>query len=385
MALWVLTDNYIISKVAKALNIAMKGRLIYMLDNTQKTLQKAISFTVPCYNSADYMDNCIQSLIDLNSGDDDIEIIIVDDGSNEDNTLEKALYWEKKYPTTVRVIHQENGGPGQAVNTGLKNAKGLYFKVVDSDDYLDKQGSVPILEYIRRQAMRIDDGSQATDMIIGNYVYNKAKTNKITPINYTDALPENREFTWNDIKRFKIGEYLFMHSIIYRTQLLHDISLELPKHTFYVDSIVACYPLPYVKSAYYINTNMYMYNIGREDQSVNEEVIVSRVDQVLRVAKIVIDTMDIKKLKTMPKLEQYYYHQLAQMMSVCTVILRMINTEEAKAKLKDIWNHLKKTDKHVYFAVFRSPLCCGTNIPGELGRAVCLGGYKAAKKLIPFT
>ena len=172
MALWVLTDNYIISKVAKALNIAMKGRLIYMLDNTQKPLQKVISFTVPCYNSADYMDNCIQSLIDLNSGYDDIEIIIVDDGSDEDNTLEKALCWEKKYPTTVRVIHQENGGPGQAVNTGLKNAEGLYFKVVDSDDYLDKQGSAPILEYIRRQAKRVDDGAQATDMVIGNYVYN---------------------------------------------------------------------------------------------------------------------------------------------------------------------------------------------------------------------
>ena len=93
----------------------------------------------------------------------------------------------------------------------------------------------------------------------------------------------------------------------------------------------------------------------------------------------------VEKLKTMPKLEQYYYHQIAQMMSVCTVILRMINTAEAKAKLKDIWDYLKKTDKHVYFAVFRSPLCCGTNIPGELGRAVCLGGYKAAKKLIPFT
>lgn len=153
----------------------MKGRLINMLDNTQKSLQKTISFTVPCYNSAAYMDNCIQSLIDLNSEYDDIEIIIVDDGSDEDNTLEKALYWGKKYPTTVRVIHQENGGHGQAVNTGLMNAKGLYFKVVDSDDYLDRQGSAPIMDYIRCQAKKVDSSTQATDMVIGNYVYNKVK------------------------------------------------------------------------------------------------------------------------------------------------------------------------------------------------------------------
>ena len=331
------------------------------------------------------MDNCIQSLVDLNSEDDDIEIIIVDDGSQKDNTLEKALDWGKKYPAIIRVIHQENSGHGGAVNTGLINAEGLYFKVVDSDDHLDKQGSAPILDYIRQQAKKAVGGGQATDLVIGNYVYNKAKKNKLVPINYTDALPENKVFTWNDIKRFKMGEYLFMHSVIYRTQLLRDIHLELPKHTFYVDSIVVSYPLPYVKSAYYINTNMYMYYIGREDQSVNEEVIKGRIDQQLRVTKMIIDAVDVKKLKTMPKLEKYIYHYVAQLMSVCTVALRLINTSEANTKRKDIWDYLKQHDKRMYHAVFRSPMCCGTSIPGKLGRAICIGGYKAAKILIPFT
>ena len=64
-----------------------------------------------------------------------------------------------------------------------------------------------------------------------------------------------------------------MHSAIYRTQLLRDIKLELPKHTFYVDNIFVYVPLPYVRTMYYINSDMYMYFIGREDQSVNEEVM----------------------------------------------------------------------------------------------------------------
>lgn len=91
----------------------------------------------------------------------------------------------------IRAIHQENGGHGQAVNTGLKNAKGLYFKVVDSDDWLDVDGTKPIMDYIRKQVKYED---KATDLVIGNYVYNKVHENSLTPINYVDALPEGREF-----------------------------------------------------------------------------------------------------------------------------------------------------------------------------------------------
>lgn len=356
-----------------------------MISDAQTGAKKAISFVVPCYNSALYMDNCIRSLMDLNSGYDDIEIIIIDDGSDKDNTWEKAQDWEKRYPTIVRAIHQENRGHGGAVNTGLKNAEGLYFKVVDSDDHLDKKGTAPVMDYIRRQAGIASGVDQATDLVIGNYVYNNVRRHKFTPIYYTDALPVNREFTWNDIRNFKMGEYLFMHSVIYRTQLLRDIHLELPEHTFYVDSIVVFIPLPYVRSMYYINTDMYMYYIGREDQSVNEEVIKRRIDQQLSVTKSVIDSVDVEKLKSMPKLEKYSYHYLAQMMSVCTVALRMINTPEAEAKRKDIWDYLKQHDEGMYHAVFRSPLCWETNVPGKFGRFLCLTGYKIAKSHIPFT
>ena len=80
---------------------------------------KLLSFAIPCYNSAEYMEKCIKSCL---AGGDDIEVIIVDDGSTKDNTLEIAKKYEEQYPGIVKAVHQENGGHGQAVNTGLANA-----------------------------------------------------------------------------------------------------------------------------------------------------------------------------------------------------------------------------------------------------------------------
>ena len=95
---------------------------------------KLLTIAIPCYNSAAYMERCIESLL---PGGEEVEILIVDDGSQKDNTAEIADQYEKNYPGICRAIHQENGGHGEAVNTGLRNAQGIFFKVVDSDDWVN--------------------------------------------------------------------------------------------------------------------------------------------------------------------------------------------------------------------------------------------------------
>ncbi|MBQ3119712.1 MAG: glycosyltransferase family 2 protein, partial [Peptococcaceae bacterium] len=95
--------------------------------------QKVLSIAIPSYNSEAYMANCIESLL---IGGDDVEILIVNDGS-KDGTAQIADAYAAKYPNIIRAVHQENGGHGEAVNAGLRNATGRYFKVVDSDDWVD--------------------------------------------------------------------------------------------------------------------------------------------------------------------------------------------------------------------------------------------------------
>ena len=102
---------------------------------------KILSIAVPCYNSQEYMRKCIDSLLE---GGEDVEILVVDDGSS-DETAQIADEYAEKYPTIVKAIHQENGGHGEAVNTGIRNASGIYFKVVDSDDWVQKEAYLEIL------------------------------------------------------------------------------------------------------------------------------------------------------------------------------------------------------------------------------------------------
>ena len=104
---------------------------------------KLLSIAIPCYNSEAYMENCIKSLL---PGGDEVEILVIDDGS-KDRTAEIADEYQEKYPGIVRAIHQPNLGHGGAVNTGIHHAQGLYFQVVDSDDWVHEEtvrhGGIP--------------------------------------------------------------------------------------------------------------------------------------------------------------------------------------------------------------------------------------------------
>ncbi len=268
-------------------------------------------------------------------GGEDVEILIINDGSVDD-TGKIADELEQEYPGIIRVIHQENGGHGEAVNAGIRNAKGLYYKVLDSDDWLDREALVKVLEKLRSF---IREG-QLVDMFLANYVYEKPSVHKHKAIRYEGVFPQEKVFGWNDIKKFKISQNILMHSVIYRTQMLLDCGLELPKHTFYVDNIFVYTPLPYVKTMYYMDVDLYRYFIGRDDQSVNEKVMMGRIDQQIKVNKLMIDAHDLNKIKN-KKLRDYMVKYLAMMMTVSSVFLIKEGSEESLEKRTEVSEKLQ--------------------------------------------
>ena len=337
---------------------------------------KLLSFAIPCYNSAAYMEKCIKSCL---AGGDDVEIIIVDDGSTKDDTLKIAKEYEAKYPNIVKAVHQENGGHGQAVNTGLTNATGMFFKVVDSDDWVDVKSYKKILTKLK-SFVEEDD---LPDMLIANYVYEKVGAKRKKVIHYENALPVDRMFGWNEMGHFKVDQYILMHSVIYRTQLIKEFGLKLPEHTFYVDNIFVFEPLPVVQKMYYMNVNFYRYFIGREDQSVNETVMISRIDQQLRVTRRLIDSY-LGNKPVNERCRKYMVTYLRIMMEVSSIFLIISGTDENLVKKKELWKYVKDSDSKLYKELRYIILGNTVNLPGKVGRGISNTGYKVMNKLIGF-
>ncbi|MCD7862266.1 MAG: glycosyltransferase [Lachnospiraceae bacterium] len=334
--------------------------------------RKILSVAIPSYNSAAYMEHCIQTLL---SAGERIEILIVDDGS-KDETGAIADRYEKEYPSIVKAIHQENGGHGEGVNTGIKNATGLFYKVVDSDDWVDEQVLAEVMD-------RLEELGERVDMFVTNFLYDKVGVAHKKTMEYSKYMPTGKVFTWEEMKPFPVGKYLLMHAIIYRTEVLRQSGMVLPKHTFYVDNIFVFDPFPYVKHIYYLDKVLYHYYIGREDQSVNEKVMISRLDQQMRVNRLMAQSY-LKSAPADGPLQKYMFNYLSIITTISSVLAIKSGTEENLAKKKQLWEDIREMDAGLYLKLRHTILGVGMNLPGKAGRKIAVWGYKISQKIYDF-
>lgn len=344
---------------------------------------KYITFAVPCYNSQSYMRRCVDSLL---SGGREVEIILINDGSS-DGTAAIADEYQLRYPDIVKAVHKKNGGHGSGVNKGLELAEGLYYKVVDSDDWLDQDACQKLLDRIKAlyKNMQEESGKDMPDLFVCNYVYDHLEEGTKRTMDYRNIFPQDRLCTWDDIGRFRPSQYLIMHSLMFRTQILRKSGVKLPEHTFYVDNLFSYQPLPFVRSIYYMDIDLYHYYLGRDDQSVNEKVLMKRIDQQIRVTELVARSVDLDQVKERyPKLAAYMTRNISIMLSISSIHLLLIKTAEAQKKRKDMWDRIKEYDTGLYYRLRYSTLSGLTYLPGRLGGKLTVGGYRFARKIYQF-
>ena len=294
---------------------------------------------------------------------DDIEVIIVNDGSTDD-TGKIADEYQTKYPTIVKAIQKENGGHGSGVMAGLRNASSLFYKVVDSDDWVETSDVITMIDLIKKHLSENVD----IDLYITNYVYEHAADNSQFSMNYRKYLPIDTVFSWNDIKRIGLETVFLMHSLMYRTEKLRESGINLPNHTFYVDDIYAYVPLPFMKNLYYHDLDFYHYFIGRADQSINYDTMCKRYEQQMRVFKIMFESNSLEHLKTFPKHLYQYMWQFLMIIGAVT-FMTIIGTKEDKETRKKVFKdfqvELKSIDKKLFNKLrYRSLLIIAFIIPG---------------------
>lgn len=331
---------------------------------------KLLTVTVPCYNSQDYMEACLDSLL---KGGERLEIIIIDDGS-KDATGAIADRYARQYPTVVRVIHQENGGHGEGINQGLAHATGKYFKVVDSDDTLSDD-LVPFLD-----ALEHCDA----DLFVTNYYYVHSDGKGDRSINYSNVLPQDRVFTWAETKPFQIHQLLTIHSCTFRTEAMRKWECSLPKHIFYEDNLMVCQTLPYIQKLYYMNADLYRYWIGRPDQSVQKNVMMKRYTHQLTVAQRCFEAVKLDGI-TDKRLKKYLKHELFMMFGIGILYTHLHKSREADAQLEKMWEgcaqHDEKWARHFRS---RTPLAL-IGLPGPVGWWLSGVVYWFAYRVVRFT
>lgn len=253
--------------------------ILFKRKNTIKTMKKKIlTISVAAYNMESYLNRCVDSILipDLIS---DIEVIIVNDGST-DNTLEIACHYQELYPDVVKIINKQNGGYGSATNSAMEAASGLYFKVLDADDWFDKSALIYFIYFLK---------TSNSDLIITHYskeieVKKASYPIRLKGIEY-EKIYNFREFCILDV----IGEPRFaMHTMTYKTDILQSNNIKVSE-CYYSDVDYSVYPLTYVKSLVFIDIVLYKYSIGREGQSVSSSGLIKHFDDHLFVCKKLVD------------------------------------------------------------------------------------------------
>ena len=333
-------------------------------------MEKLITFAVPCYNSAGYMRHCLNTLL---SGGEDVEIVVVNDGSTDD-TGRIAAEYAQQYPN-VTAVNKENGGHGSGVNTGLRLAKGLYFKVVDSDDWLDEDALAELLNTLRAHRRN----GCLCDLYVTNFVYDKVYAGTSFTRRFTGNFPVGSMCGWAEVKPFHTSSVLLMHALLYKTDKLRECGLVLPEHTFYVDNIYAYKPFPYIKTLYYLDIDLFHYFIGRDDQSVSADNIVRRYEQQIRVMKEVAGAYSYAQIGGMEKgLKKYMRHYLGVMMTL-SMMFTTGGTNGRKAReahLKELWRFIREKDRRMYRYLRRTYPMLVNWMPFRLKGKVMFLGYR---------
>ena len=277
---------------------------------------KILSIVIPTYNVEKYLRRCLDSLVYDESVLEDIELLVVNDGS-KDNSLEIAKEYEKKYPKTIKVIDKENGGHGSTINEGLKVAKGEYFRVIDSDDWVNID---EFADYIRELK------KCKADIVLTNFNKELLYSGEIQTFDYKN-LQYNKEYDLNDFDYSILEDaYFYMATSTIKTEKLRKAKLHLDEKTFYVDMEYILLPFLEMDSMIYLDFNIYRYFIGRVDQSVNIQSFVKNRAHHEKVVRRLLDFY-----KSIPDKEHKKEY-------IRKIILQLLNTHYiiyCKAKLND--------------------------------------------------
>lgn len=296
-------------------------------------MDKILSVSIASYNVENYIRKaldscCVPEIMDL------LEVIVVNDGST-DGTLEIALEYQNKYPGTFRVIDKKNGGYGSTVNASIRAAQGRYFRLLDGDDWFDREG---LTAFVRELA------EAEEDMVIARFkrVFDED--------GHEEIRDEAADIAEKTVRFDTLGnhEWFTMHAVTYRTKILQDNDIRLTEHCFYTDQEYDLLPLPWVDTVRIFPQVVYCYRIGRGEQSVSPEGLEKHYnDQTIVLKRLYNVFPDVGEKKTAKETYIFNYFVLRTFLQI-KVYLVISKSKRHRQELINFLHYVRREQPLIY-------------------------------------
>ena len=340
-------------------------------------MMKLLTLVIPSYNAEAFLRCCVERMVPAGS---ELDVLIVDDGST-DGTAALADALAAEYPDIVRVIHQENGGHGEGLNQGIRQAKGIYLKSVDADDRIDTESLKALLDLLRNHA----DPATWADLVVNDYVYDHPDRQGVFSVRYQHVFHADRLDTWETCRVFPIWKQFMIHSLCYRVALLREHGYTLPRHTFYEDNLYIYQPLPWVKTILYLPHPLYGYTIGQANQSISEQNMLHHMDQNTEMVTQMICTWPWSTIRNQPRpLRKYMISFLSGQVLAVSLLHETANNAYAAELNRKMWNRIRAFDPELYRRIRRHPNAAIVVWPGPRLRHVVFQICQSVRKSLGF-
>ncbi len=297
-----------------------------------------LSVVVPSYNVEKYLDKCLTSFSD-HRFDDRLEVIIANDGST-DKTREIAEGYVQQYPRIFKLINKENGGHGSAVNAGIENATGKYFRIVDGDDWVITENMVTLLDILEKSD---------ADMVVDEHREVHMVTGETTLFPLSDQIETDKLLDFSKMCNHpEMGVCIMLHTLSFRTALLKQHNIRLQEHIFYVDIEYIIKSTMEAESIEFHHLEIYQYLVGNVNQSVSCQNYVKRFSHHSKVTRELIRYATAKQAGGEKK--TYLDNRLCLLINTHMNISLIFNKDrkEGRAQAKDFRAFLKEINPQYY-------------------------------------
>lgn len=288
---------------------------------------KTLTISVAAYNVERTLEKTLSSFDDPRVYD-DLEVLIIDDGS-KDNTKKIAKKYARKVPNTFKYIPKKNGGHGSTINKGIELASGKYFKVVDGDDWVDTESLVSFIQELKKQD---------SDLVLTNHteVYPDHSKN----VNLIKNIKPKKEYTWKDnidIKR------VVLHTLTVKTKLLRENNVHITEKCFYVDVEFVVWAAYVSHTITYFDLYLYMYRLGEANQSVAKSNMLKNIKMQEKVSYQLVRMYDqfVKNKNMVPNQEETIFNTFKRSIGSTMRTYLLMPTRTAKSKIKKFDDNIK--------------------------------------------